>query len=348
MSAPCASERNTVPNPKQQKGVTTVGNDDGILTQKHSRRTFAKLKRGFTGIYAHTKWIPLEEEDEEQQLSMHARHMERLRQKRNRVGIQSEGGSSNPSTSSIGVSQAVARTHHEGPSVYRVPGSGYTVRLRWACVSHKGGSGGQSVMISGSHHTCPQLTESLAFLRISASSSSSSSSSSCSSSSSSFCAASPTTSFSKHAEPREELFCWHMMSWAGTASLGLPCAAALSSGLLPVGPAAGPRGREGPPAAAAAPLAPLVPVPGTGDDAPPLMDGGWLLLHRLGWEDEKTRSIGFFLLLNIHRPDSRLVPPSAPPPPLPPPPDPRRSSEPSLGLSHGLVFTWKVFHILRW
>ncbi|KAG7242414.1 hypothetical protein INR49_023117, partial [Caranx melampygus] len=51
-------------------------------------------------------------------------------------------------------------------------------------------------------------------------------------------AAGSTTSFSKHAEPREELFCWYVISW-DTGSLGLPCA--VSSGLLPVAPEAAPR-----------------------------------------------------------------------------------------------------------
>ena len=163
--------------------------------------------------------------------------------------------------------------------------------------------------------TCSLLTESLAFLR------------SCSSSPN-ITAAGSTTSFSKHAEPREELFCWYMISW-DTGSLGLPCA--VSSGLLPVAPEAAPS-RGWPP--------PLVP----GTASPPRdflspSKGADVEEQRFGWDDENTRSSCFFFLLNIHNPDSFLLP-SAPPAP--------RRSDPSFGLSQGLVFSWKFFHILRW
>lgn len=160
------------------------------------------------------------------------------------------------------------------------------------------------------------LTESLAFLR------------SCSSSP--VTAAGSTTSFSKHAEPREELFCWYTISW-DIGSFGLPCA--VSSGLLPVAPEAVPRGcSRGCP--------PLL-VPGTASLPRALSPskGAGVEQHRFGCDDENTRSSCFFFLLNIQSPDSFLLP-SAPPAP--------RRSDPSFGLSHGLVFSWKFFHILRW
>lgn len=164
------------------------------------------------------------------------------------------------------------------------------------------------------------LTESLAFLR------------SCSSSSAADEAAAvgSIASFSKHADPREELFCWYVMS-CDTGSLGLPHAD--SSGLLPVAPEAAPGG-----CSRDCTQAPLVPgAASPPKDASPSKAAG--VEHRLGWDDENTRSSCFFFLLNIHNPDSFLLP-SAPPVP--------RRSEPSLGLSHGLVFSWKFFHILRW
>lgn len=164
------------------------------------------------------------------------------------------------------------------------------------------------------------LTESLAFLR------------SCSSSSAADDAAAvgSIASFSKHADPREELFCWYVMS-CDTGSLGLPHAD--SSGLLPVAPEAAPGG-----CSRDCTQAPLVPgAASPPKDASPSKAAG--VEHRLGWDDENTRSSCFFFLLNIHNPDSFLLP-SAPPVP--------RRSEPSLGLSHGLVFSWKFFHILRW
>ena len=168
------------------------------------------------------------------------------------------------------------------------------------------------------HVSALVLTESLAFLR--------------SSSSSPGSAAGSTTSVSKHVEPREELFCWYMISW-DTASLGLPCV--VSSGLLPVAPEAAPRGCiRGRPSAL---------VPGTASPPPPDLvspskeAGGEL--DRLGCDDENTRSNCFFFLLNIHSPDSFLLP-SAPPAP--------RRSDPTFGLSQGFAFPWKFFQILRW
>lgn len=165
------------------------------------------------------------------------------------------------------------------------------------------------------------LTESLAFLR------------SCSSSSVADDAApvGSIASFSKHADPREELFCWYVMS-CDTGSLGLPHAD--SSGLLPVAPEAAPGGCS----RGCTPQAPLVPgAASPPKDASPSKAAG--VEHKLGWDDENTRSSCFFFFLNIHNPDSFLLP-SAPPVP--------RRSEPSLGLSQGLVFSWKFFHILRW
>lgn len=164
--------------------------------------------------------------------------------------------------------------------------------------------------------TCSLLTESLAFLR------------SCSSSSTA--AAGSIASFSKHAEPREELFCWYMMS-CDTGSLGLP--RAVSSGLLPVAPEAAPRGCSRGCSSLLVPGAASLPK-----DLSPSKGAG-VEQHRFGWDDENTRSSCFFFLLNIHNPDSFLLP-SAPPV--------LRRSEPSLGLSQGLVFSWKFFHILRW
>lgn len=178
------------------------------------------------------------------------------------------------------------------------------------------GSNLTDIVLDAHVATCFWLTESLAFLR------------SCSSSS--IAAAGSITSFSKHAEPREELFCWYMIS-CDTGILGLPCI--VNSGLLPAAPEAAPRGcsRGCPP--------PLVP----GSVSPPRdlspSKGAGVEQHRFGWDDEKTRSNCFFFLLNIHNPDSFLLP-SAPPVP--------RRSDPSLGLSQGLVFSWKFFHIFRW
>lgn len=158
------------------------------------------------------------------------------------------------------------------------------------------------------------LTESLAFLRSWSSSPITT-------------AAGSTTSFSKHAEPREELLCWYVISW-DIGSLGLPCA--VSSGLLPEVPEAALRlWSRG---------CPSLLVPGTASDfLSPSNRAG--VEHRFGCDDENTLSNCFFFLLNIHSPDSFLLP-SAPPAP--------RRSDPSLGLSHGLVLSWKFFHILRW
>lgn len=149
--------------------------------------------------------------------------------------------------------------------------------------------------------TSKLLTESLAFLR------------SCSSSPTS---ADFTTSFSKHAEPREELFWWDMIKWE-TMSFGHSCP--VSSGLLADTPTAPSSCCIG---------CPLSLFPGTAvppsDRSPGKVDG--VEEQRLGCEDEKTRSNCLFFLLNIHNPVSFLL-------------SGLRRSETNLGLKNGLVFS---------
>ena len=151
-----------------------------------------------------------------------------------------------------------------------------------------------------------QLTESLA----------------CLPSSSSLLAPESTTSFSKHAEPKDELFWWDSTKWH-TASLGLPCPGSCS--LRGDSPSAVTSGDTASPDA----------LQGSGlpqRDLSPSKRAGVEQL-RLGCDDENTRSkTCFFFRLNIHKPDSFL-------------PSPLRLSEPSFGLRKGFG---KFFHIFLW
>lgn len=141
----------------------------------------------------------------------------------------------------------------------------------------------------------------------------------CLPSSSSLLAPESTTSFSKHAEPKDELFWWDITKW-DTASLGLPCPGNCS--LLVDAPSAVTKGdTESPDAPSGSSLPPR--------DLSP-SKRAWVEQLRLGCDDENTRSkTCFFFRLNIHKPDSFL-------------PSPLRLS---FGLKKGFG---KFFHIFLW